>query len=193
MKNTLKRILSIIAVLIAVLCFCLGVYAIVTGQIGGSLRAFAVAALFGIASAILFKGAKEKTVEKDIPSDPARNRNESKYDFLHFTVAGVTFKNDDGRHRQTILRKMRFGDAPYDNGYSASLEEYEFQGKPAIAVLVNGDMIGNVPREAVQSVIAFMERPGCCVTHIDVYGGGRKKGSSETLNYGAEVTLRCNR
>lgn len=191
MKTIWKRILSIIAVLIAAICLGLGVYAIATGQIVGAVKAIAVAALFGVAAVVLFGASREKRIETHTSGDRARH--ESKHDYIHFTVAGVTFQNEDGRHRQTILRRMHFGDAPYDNGYSASLEEYDFQGKPAIGVLINGEMIGNVPREAVQAVLAFMDRPGCCVSHIDVYGGGRKKGSNETLNYGAEVTLRCDK
>lgn len=196
MKKTGKcgmRILSLAAALIDVLCFVLSVYAFATGQTQGALKALIVAVLFATVSVLLFKGGKLPKGTRPQENEDRPANSESRYDYLHFTVAGVTFQNEDGRHRQTILRRMRFGEAPYDNGYSASLEEYEFQGKLAVGVLVNGDMIGNVPREAVQAVLSFMDRPGCCVSHIDVYGGGRKKGSSESLNYGAEVTLRCNK
>lgn len=192
MKKSGKGILFVAASFVAALCFALGGYAVSTGQTGGAVKAFLFALVFTAAAALLHKGftlpANSKHTEKKQVPQP-----ESKYDYLHFTVAGVTFQNEDGRHRQTILRRMHFGDAPFDNGYSASLEEYDFQGKPAISVTVNGEMIGNVPREAVQAVLSFMDRPGCCVSHIDVYGGGRKKGTNESLSYGAEVILRCNK
>ena len=69
-------------------------------------------------------------------------------------IAGVTFKNDDGSSRQAILKdiKARGGDAELD------LEEYEYKGKPAIRVLVDGDQIGNIPRGRVAEVSAILEQ-----------------------------------
>lgn len=32
---------------------------------------------------------------------------------LKFKVVGVTFKNEDGKSRQTLLRKLHFGDVPF--------------------------------------------------------------------------------
>lgn len=69
-------------------------------------------------------------------------------------IAGVTFKNDDGGARQAILKdlKARGGDAELD------LEEYEYKGKPAIRVLVDGDQIGNIPRGRVAEILAVLDR-----------------------------------
>lgn len=69
-------------------------------------------------------------------------------------IAGVTFQNDDGRSRQALLKdlKARGGDADLE------LEEYEYKGKPAIRVLVDGEQIGNVPRSRVAEISAVLDR-----------------------------------
>lgn len=84
----------------------------------------------------LFKNLLKKAVGKEI----------------EFKVAGVTFKN--GRKtRQAILRAMKWKDAPYDK-VELTLQRYDFEGSVAIGVYVNGDQIGNVPKELKNEVDA---------------------------------------
>lgn len=40
---------------------------------------------------------------------------------LKFKVVGVTFKNEDGKSRQTLLRKLHFGDAPFNSDGALTL------------------------------------------------------------------------
>ena len=69
---------------------------------------------------------------------------------IEFKVAGVTFKN--GRKtRQAILRAMKWQDPPYDK-VEITLQRYDFEGSVAIGVYVNGDQIGNVPKEMKDEV-----------------------------------------
>lgn len=110
---------------------------------------------------------------------------ESKYEFLKFKVAGVTFKNGR-KSRQTILRRMKFQDPPYNKGVDLSLKREEYEGKPAFGVYANDEQIGFVPADLVEYVDANFSRIDQ-FTHIDVYGGGEGK------NYGAEVILRLNK
>lgn len=71
---------------------------------------------------------------------------------INFSVAGVTYKNDDGTSRQSILRDF------YDKrGYSKrdiELKPYKFENEDAIAVYAKGQMIGNVPREHIQEILS---------------------------------------
>lgn len=69
-------------------------------------------------------------------------------------LAGVTYKNDDGSSRQAILKdiKARDGDADLE------LEEYEYKGKPAIRVLVDGECVGVIPRNHVSEILEVMDR-----------------------------------
>lgn len=71
---------------------------------------------------------------------------------IEFKVAGVTFKN--GRKtRQAILRAMKWKEAPYGN-VEITLQRYDFEGGTAIGVYVNGEQIGNVPKEFKDEVDA---------------------------------------
>ena len=70
------------------------------------------------------------------------------YKELEFKVAGVTFKNGR-KNRQTILKHMKQGKAPFDNGCKITFERYDFEGELAISVLANGEQIGNVPRKLI--------------------------------------------
>src|SRR5690554_3788389 len=66
-----------------------------------------------------------------------------------FKVAGVTFTNDDNTPRQMILRSIKEQKKPFDKRLDIALEEYSFEGEPAISIKVNGQMIGNIPKEDV--------------------------------------------
>lgn len=70
------------------------------------------------------------------------------------SIAGVTFNNDDGVSRQALLKdlKARGGDADLE------LEEYEYKGKPAIRVLVDGEQVGTIPRTRVAEVSEVLDR-----------------------------------
>ena len=63
-------------------------------------------------------------------------------------VAGVTFSNQDGTSRQELLRKFDAVDE-----VAVSLLEHEHKGKPAFHVLVDGEIIGNIPRDKTQFIL----------------------------------------
>ena len=111
-------------------------------------------------------------------------------------IAGVTFNNDDGSSRQAILKdiKARGGDAEVE------LEEFEYKGKPAVRVLIDGEQIGNIPRSRVQDVLAAMDA-GLTSGRLDVEtfrpedeeddeGDVRRRGE---LIYRADLTLIYNK
>ena len=111
-------------------------------------------------------------------------------------IAGVTFNNDDGSSRQAILKdiKARGGDAEVE------LEEFEYKGKPAVRVLIDGEQIGNIPRSRVQDVLAAMDA-GLTSASLDVEtfrpedeeddeGNVRRRGE---LIYRADLTLIYNK
>ena len=145
-----------------------------------------------IAAALFVVGLRKKAAppKQEAPTHaPASSKGkpaiytQSGFDFLRTKVAGVTFKNGR-RSRQTILRAMRFHDAPFDKGdMELTIERGEWEGKPAFGVFVNGEQIGNIPAEHTQFVEENFSRLDG-ITNIEVYGGG------EGRNYGAEVVLR---
>lgn len=62
-------------------------------------------------------------------------------------VKGVTFDNDDGTSRQEILEDIKLRRDPFRHGLHLSLEEYDYEGRPAYYVKVNGYIIGTVPSD----------------------------------------------
>lgn len=119
---------------------------------------------------------------------PARPRQAPK--FVNFSVAGATYQNDDGSDRQTILRHIKFQDAPYVTGDSADVEiaPFTYRGEPAFRVLINGYQIGNVPREKIADVRDAVDH-GAQVSGFQVTGGGKGRDGSN-LYYGCDIALR---
>ena len=105
---------------------------------------------------------------------------------ITFRVAGTTFDNDDGTSRQEILRHLKFGDEPWADGpedLTGTLEETDYNGETAFAVLVNGYQVGNVPRANIKQVAAALEHVSTCyVSSVRILGG-------RDLSYGCEITL----
>lgn len=119
------------------------------------------------------------------PSECSGNleaQQDSSYDFLRTKIAGVTFK-DGRKSRQTIIRRLYWKDEPFDkNEAEVVLERGEYEGKPAFAVILNGQKAGYVPAEHVQFIEENFAR---CdgVTHIEAYCGANDI-------YGAEIIIR---
>lgn len=84
-----------------------------------------------------------------------------------FNAAGVTFLNEDGVERQEILSHLRG-----NTEYTVRLERFEYQKSPAYRILVDGQVIGNVPKN-VASQFAEKENAGfwICPVSLGVHGG----------------------
>lgn len=67
-------------------------------------------------------------------------------------VAGVTFNG-----RQQILKKLK-ADKGSGKKLNVNLEEYNYQGNPAIRVIVNGKDVGNLHTDDVAFVKANQDR-----------------------------------
>lgn len=121
--------------------------------------------------------AQPQQIEEKTATEP-----EIPYEFLKTKIAGVTFK-DGRKSRQTILRRLYWKDEPFDeNEAEVALERGEYEGKPAFAVILNGQKAGYVPAEHAQFIEDNFAR---CdgVTHIEAYCGANDI-------YGAEIIIR---
>ena len=110
---------------------------------------------------------------------------ESPYIFLRFKVAGVTFKN--GRKtRQAILRAFKWGDEIVE---TVTFELYEYEGKPAVYVKINDQIVGNIPADTTET---FLEHERMYVRdniNCNIYGGAKLDDGSRS-NYGCEIVIR---
>lgn len=73
---------------------------------------------------------------------------------LRFRLAGVTFTNDDGTSRQNLLREVLASGCQGET----ELEEYEYRGKPAVRLLYDGHILGNVPQSSVSDFLEIIDR-----------------------------------
>jgi len=117
---------------------------------------------------------------------------EEKHGRIVTAVAGVTFKNDDGVSRQNLLKDLK---ARGGMAADLDLEEYEYKGKPAIRVLVEGEQVGNIPRSMVPEVLEVLDRIEYASILVDTFrpeeeiddeGNVRQRGE---LIYRADLSL----
>lgn len=70
-----------------------------------------------------------------------------------FNVVGVTFTNDDGESRQNVLK-----DASGQLFYDSALRISEYNGKPAVQVLIDNKVCGYISKDKVSEVVELMSR-----------------------------------
>lgn len=110
---------------------------------------------------------------------------ESPYIFLRFKVAGVTFKN--GRKtRQAILRAFKWGDEIPE---TIDFEVYEYEGRPAVYVKINDQVVGNIPADTTEKFLEHEKLYKRDNVHCDIYGGSKLDDGNRT-NYGCEIIIR---
>ena len=110
---------------------------------------------------------------------------ESPYIFLRFKVTGVTYKN--GRKtRQAILRAFKWGDEIPE---TVDFELYEYEGRPAVYVKINDQIVGNVPADTTETFLEHEKLYQRDNVHCDIYGGSKLDDGSRT-NYGCEIIIR---
>jgi len=111
----------------------------------------------------------------------------SPYEHLTFRVKGVTFDNEDGENRQSILEDIERQRRGFENGNCVvSIEQYEYEGKPAFKIYANDKQIGNAPADLCGYINSNYGRVEG-FNYISIIGG------EDDLSYGAEVVLCFNR
>lgn len=88
-----------------------------------------------------------------------------------YKVVGVTFPARDGSDRQENLAQLF--DEDMDLGASmhgVKLEGYDFEGAPALAVLLDGKEVGNIPADKVMDVIEIGRKATVCEVTLTLNG-----------------------
>ena len=110
------------------------------------------------------------------------------FEFKIFKVVGVTFKNDDGKSRQTLLRRIRFNDEPFENGVDVTIERGEYEGTPAFFVFANGLRVGSIGRDDIPFFVNRWDSFSG-VYNATVTGGGTDA-DGNSIKYGMMITCR---
>lgn len=101
-----------------------------------------------------------------------------------FHVVGVTFKNEDGRDRQSLLRKIKREQPPEEDFV---LREFEYKGERAVGVYFRGEQIGSIAREDLHKALAQIDRFDK-VSDYEVTGGF-KLDNGDRANYGLDIAV----
>ena len=154
---------------------------------------FVLLTLVGIWGFSSKKPKQRKPKEKQsrvLPPEKPAAAPPKEFEFVGFRVAGVTYSNDDGTDRQTILRHIKFHDAPYmpDDSPTIEIKRSVFNGETAFRILVNGYQIGFVPRDKIAAVDHAIERDGQ-ICDFQVIGGGRNE-DGEEISFGCMISIR---
>lgn len=70
------------------------------------------------------------------------------------SLSGVTFSNDDGISRQSILRDLNSGGYSYE----LSFEKYDYNGNPAVHVMADDMCVGNIPKNRVSEFLDIVNQ-----------------------------------
>lgn len=197
---------------LAVLFTLSAVSGLSSGNISGFIGCLAIAAVFAFLAyrtskpqRISESGGASSVIQSNTCTPPRKNLASTassptmasaattpapkpEFEFMQIKVSGVTFKNEKGTSRQTILRKIKFNDKPFDEYIELELRQYEHDGSPAYGVYANNLQIGNIPADMVQFVSDNWKRLDS-ISAIDVYGGGRDE-SGHAISYGCKITLK---
>lgn len=70
-------------------------------------------------------------------------------EFWSFNAAGVSFPNKDGTLRQDIIGALNCG-----SHYNCRIDEYLYQEEKAYYIVIDGKIVGNVPRNIAKEFAA---------------------------------------
>lgn len=135
-----------------------GIIAILMALMAFGQGSFVAALLFAAIAVILLRKPKKQpppaasAVEISGQNDWRTVRaSASVYRPKIFSVAGVTFDNDDGSSRQEILREICGGEEEGET--EAWLEWYEYLGEDAYRVMTSCGCVGNVRKNDIHDAV----------------------------------------
>lgn len=89
----------------------------------------------------------------------------------NYKVVGVTFPARDGSDRQENLAQLFEEDMELGaSTHAVKLEGYDFEGAPALAVLLDGKEVGNIPADKVMDVIEIGRKATVCEVTLTLNG-----------------------
>lgn len=162
----MKKGRSIIVIVLAVLIILGGLLLAVAGV--GSGWVFAVVGVLLIVwQKLLDKKAKKEAAEA---AEREAYRQKLKSVEMMLPVVGVKYENDDGTDRQHILKS--FCDEDGSGIVNVTLEQYDYEGAPAIHVTTVDGCVGNIKATDVEKVLPllggkWMTAPQIYITSVE--------------------------
>lgn len=159
----MKKAKGIIIIVVSVLIILAG---LVLGAAGvGAGWFFAVLGVL----LIVWQKALDKKAKKVAAEEAEREayRQKKKSVEIMLPVVGVKYENDDGTDRQHILHTLCDDDG--SGVANVTLEEYDYEGAPAIHIVTAEGCVGNIRAVDVEKVLPllggkWLERPQIYIT-----------------------------
>lgn len=173
---------------------------------------FARYPIIGVVLAVLFVGAvvfyilrKKKEKENSKPTSKVQEKLESalkkgkktdateipklsepEFGFIETKVTGVTFKNEDGKSRQDILKEIfKAKKSANPPEMEMSFEPYEYEGEDAVKVLVNDECIGSIEKHHVKEALVAIYNLESVFINVD-----RFKDENNSFLYYAKLNIK---
>lgn len=146
----MKKAKSTIVIVLAVLVLLAGLLLAVVGVGSGWIFA-AVGVLLIVWQKLLDKKAKKEAAEE---AERKAFQQKLRSVEMMLPVVGVKYENDDGTDRQHILRS--FCDDDGSGVVNVTLEQYEYEGSPAIHVTTIDGCVGNIRAVDVEKVLPLL-------------------------------------
>ena len=129
----------------------------------------------------------EKLLHEDIKRNVESYNFQKSHIFKEIHVVGVTYQNEDGSDRQKILRSFALGHERID---TIMFNEYQYNNEPALYVLVNDKIVGNVPANLVQDLLEISTKD-FTITNYEITGGRGKDSHGVKIPYGMKINVRA--
>lgn len=124
---------------------------------------------------------RETHSRKSIHDDYTNYNYENNTAITKFRIAGVTFK--DGKYsRQAALRKLSGKVPPMNEPINFEFEEYLYENQPAVRIICNGRILGNVPADVVNEFLKLKDKSKSFKVKYKILGGF-------DVSYGCELTI----
>lgn len=116
--------------------------------------------------------------------EPVKYEYGAGYEFIRLT--GVTFDNSAGESRQELLKKLKERKPPFaTDKLSIWAQRYEYEGRDAYRVYINGCDVGNIPAEKV----SWFKKHEILNMQLLGVDGGHKLQNGERAYYGIELII----
>lgn len=160
--NKTNKFAKILSYVVGALCAIVALLMFLISSYGAGI----VMALVAVLMFALGKNYAKQQEKQQADEQKAIENRERFYDELRrtreFKVVGVAFDNDDGKNRQKILKEANEG-----YYHSSALNITEYEGKPAVQVLVDDEVCGYIAKGKVKEVMELMPRAEKVAVYID--------------------------
>jgi hypothetical protein len=151
---------QIVLYAVAALFVISGIVALPSGNFTGAIGCIVIAAV----CALIAKKSRAAVEGKKKTGAPAHVSGSRIAETIRTKVVGVTFDNEDGENRQSILSSM-------NGSEDIEIEKYTYNGEPAAYVKWGNKILGNLSAELARDLAGKYPNASYTAEILDISGG----------------------